>query len=121
MATTSDVHPPDDFIAYPTNRVVGTIADPQHARAAIEALLHAGFAQQDIDILHGEQDLHRPEVPGTEHRFLGQFQRTVIQKLAGEVQAPAPRGGVRPPPALHRRRPRGALGRHGGREEAGEA
>jgi len=86
MATTSDVHPPDDFIAYPTNRVVGTIADPQHARAAIEALLHAGFAQQDIDILHGEQDLHRPEVPGTEHRFLGQFQRTVIQKLAGEYR-----------------------------------
>ena len=48
------------FIAYPTNRVVGTIADPKHAQAAIEALLQVGFQQKDIDILHGEEDLHRP-------------------------------------------------------------
>lgn len=82
----SDVQQPDDFIAYPTNRVVGTIADPTHARAAIEALLQVGFARQDIEILHGEEDLHRPDPTGAEHRFLAQFQRTLIRKLAGEYK-----------------------------------
>src|SRR5215217_3572131 len=75
----SDVHQPEDFIAYPTNRVVGTIADLTNARAAIEALLQVGFAQHDIEILHGEEDLHRPN---PEHRYLAQFQRTLSRKLA---------------------------------------
>jgi hypothetical protein len=80
----SDVQRPDDFIAYPTNRVVGTIVDPAHAQAAIEALLQVGFARQDIDILHGEEDLHRPDPSGTEHRFLSQFQRTIIRTLSDD-------------------------------------
>ena len=80
----SHVHQPDDFIAYPTNRVVGTIADPKQARAAIEALLQVGFAQQDIDILHGEKDLHR--LDPAEHRFLAQFQRTLIRTLGEEYR-----------------------------------
>jgi hypothetical protein len=79
----SDVHQQDAFIAYPTNRVVGTIADPTHAQAAIEALLQGGFARQDIDILHGEEDLHRP-APTAEHPFLAQFQRTLIRTLGDE-------------------------------------
>ena len=45
---------PKDFIPYPTNRVVGTVADADHAQAAINALLQAGFEQLDIDVLHGE-------------------------------------------------------------------
>lgn len=85
-AMASDVHQPDDYIAYPTNRVVGTISDPKQARAAIEALLQAGFAQEDIDILHGEEDLHRPNPSGAEHTFLAQFQRTLTRKLAGEYK-----------------------------------
>ena len=32
-----------DFIGYPTNRVVGTVADADKAREAIDALLRAGF------------------------------------------------------------------------------
>lgn len=80
----SDAHPADAFIAYPTNRVVGTLVDPKHARAAIEALLQVGFARQDIDILHGEEDLHRPDPNGAEHRFLGQFQRTLVRALSDE-------------------------------------
>jgi hypothetical protein len=80
----SSVHQPDEFIAYPTNRVVGTIVDPEHARAAIEALLQVGFARQDIDILHGEEDLHRPNHTGAEHGFLNQFQRTLIRTLGDE-------------------------------------
>jgi hypothetical protein len=82
MAT--DVHDPDDFIAYPTNRVVGTIVDPKHAQAAIEALLQVGFARQDINLLHCEEDLHRPHPAGAEHRFLAQFQRTLTRTLGDD-------------------------------------
>ena len=71
----------DAFIAYPTNRVVGSLADSKHAQAAIEALLQVGFARQDIDILHGEEDFHRPHPTGAEHRFLAQFRRTLIRTL----------------------------------------
>ena len=68
-----------DFIPYPTNRVVGTVADAGNARAALAALLQAGFDRKDIDILHGEQDLHRLDATGAEHGFFAQFQRTVIR------------------------------------------
>jgi hypothetical protein len=82
----NDVRTTDAHIAYPTNRVVGSIVDPKHAQAAIEALLHVGFARPDIDILHGEEDLHRPDPTDVEHRFLSQFQRTLTRSLADEHQ-----------------------------------
>ena len=68
-----------DFVAYPTNRVVGTVTDAGKAREAIAALLQAGFHQEDIDLLHGEEGLHRLDQTGAEHGFLAQFQRTVIR------------------------------------------
>ena len=67
------------FLPYPTNRVVGTIDDARSTRAAIEALSQAGFASADIDVLHGEEDLHRLDPTGTEHGFLARFQRTLIR------------------------------------------
>ena len=70
-----------DFIPYPTNRVVGTIADAVGAHAAIQALLEAGFDAQDIDILHGEADIHRLDPTGAAHGFLAKFQRTLIRNL----------------------------------------
>ena len=87
MESTMDTatHQPGDFIAYPTNRVVGTIADAKSARAAIEALLQAGVERGDIDVLHGEGDLHRLDPSGAEHGFLAQFQRTLI-RLAGPIE-----------------------------------
>ena len=53
------------FIPYPTNRVVGTIADAEHADAAVKALVDAGFDRQSIDVLHGEEDLSRLDPTGT--------------------------------------------------------
>ena len=81
-------HQPGDFIAYPTNRVVGTIADAKSARSAIEALLAAGVERGDIDVLHGEGDLHRLDPRAAEHGFLAQFQRTLI-RLAGPIEESA--------------------------------
>ncbi len=81
-------HQEGDFISYPTNRVVGTIADARSAHAAIEALLRAGVDREDIDVLHGEGDLHRLDPTGVEHGFIAQFQRTLI-RLAGPVEEAA--------------------------------
>jgi ketosteroid isomerase-like protein len=75
----------DDFIPYPTDRVVGTIDDPNEARTAIEALFRAGFARDDIDVLHGEGGLDRLDPAGTEHGFLARFQRTLI-RTAGPAE-----------------------------------
>ena len=67
------------FIPYPTHRVVGTIADASDARNAIDALSKAGFAAQDIDLLHGEGDLSRLNPTGAEHGVLARLQRTLIR------------------------------------------
>ena len=80
METTTATQP--DFIPYPTNRVVGTVADDTRAHAAIEALLQDGFDPQDIDILHGEADVQRLDPTGTKHGFLARFQRTLIRTVS---------------------------------------
>jgi uncharacterized protein (TIGR02246 family) len=74
-----------EFIPYPTNRVVGTLADAKNARAAIDALLQAGFDRQDIDILHGDEDIQRLDPTGEEHGFLAQFQRKLL-RVAGPAE-----------------------------------
>jgi predicted SnoaL-like aldol condensation-catalyzing enzyme len=76
-----DTDAPEDFIPYPTQRVVGTIADAHDARGAIEALLHQGFQRSDIDILKGDEGLQRLDPSGSEHGFLAQFQRTMLRAL----------------------------------------
>jgi predicted SnoaL-like aldol condensation-catalyzing enzyme len=78
-------HTPGDFIRYPTNRVVGTIADATDARAALDSLLNIGFQPSEIDILHGDKDLHRLDPTGAEHGFFAQFQRTLI-RTAGPAE-----------------------------------
>lgn len=67
------------FIGYPTNRVVGTVGEAIKAGEAVGALLSAGFPRQDIDVLHGEEDLHRLDETGAEHGLFAQVQRTVIR------------------------------------------
>ena len=67
------------FIPYPTNRVVGTIADAERAAAAVAALVAAGFDRHSIEVLHGEEDLSRLDPTGTEHGALEQLQRTLLR------------------------------------------
>lgn len=67
------------FIPYPTNRVVGTIADAAHADAAVAALVKAGFERQSIDALSGDEGLSRLDPAGTEHGVLERLQRSLIR------------------------------------------
>lgn len=73
------------FLAYPTDRVVGTIGEDGDARAAIEALLEAGFTHDDVDVLHGEGGLGRLDPTGADHGFLARFHRTLI-RAAGPAE-----------------------------------
>ena len=75
-ATTSE---PQDFIPYPTNRVVGAIAHADNANAALDALVRAGFDRCDIDMLHGEGDVHRLDPTGAAHGLFAQAQWTLIR------------------------------------------
>ena len=72
-----------DFISYPTNRVVGTITDAGAARRAVDALAASGFAPDAVDVLHGEQDLHRLDPSGAEHGVFARLQRALIHAASG--------------------------------------
>ena len=67
------------FIPYPTNRVVGTIADGEQAAAAVADLVNAGFDRESIDVLHGEEDLSRLDPQGTQHGMLERLQRALVR------------------------------------------
>lgn len=73
------IHRQRDFISYPTNCVVGTIADPTQARTAIKTLLQSGVDPEQIDILHEETAMHRLDPDGSEHGFLAPVQRTMTR------------------------------------------
>jgi uncharacterized protein (TIGR02246 family) len=73
------------FIPYPTNRVVGTIADAKGANEAVTALRKAGFNQDSVDVLSGEEDLIRLDPTGTEHGILERLQRAVI-RMGGSAE-----------------------------------
>src|SRR6187397_597439 len=68
-----------NFIPYPTNRVVGTIADAEQAGAAVEELVEAGFDRQSIDVLHGDEDLNRLDPTGAGHGVIERLQRALIR------------------------------------------
>ncbi len=68
-----------NFIPYPTNRVVGTIAHAGHAAAAVNALLEAGFDRQSIDVLHGGKGLSRLDPTGAAHGVVERLQRALIR------------------------------------------
>jgi hypothetical protein len=71
------------FIAYPTNRVAGTITDADAARKAVGNLVAAGFDRDAIDVLHGEQDLRRLDPSGGEHGLFAKLQRSLVRGVAG--------------------------------------
>jgi hypothetical protein len=86
-ATSPDAR--DSFIAYPANRVAGTIADRNAAEAVLHALVQAGSAPDDIDVLHGEAGLRRLDPEGTEHGLLARFQRALIHIAGANEEAVA--------------------------------
>lgn len=73
----------DEFIPYPTNRVAGTITDSSDASKAVDALVAAGFDRNDIDVLHGTEDLRRLDPDGAEHGLFAKLQRSLVKGAVG--------------------------------------
>ena len=71
------------FIAYPTNRVAGTINDAVETNLAVESLVTAGFDREAIDVLHGEQALRRLDPSGDEHGVFAKLQRSLVRGAVG--------------------------------------
>src|SRR5260370_9987442 len=76
-----------DFIAYPTNKVVGFIDDPGDAQAALSDLRAAGFTGDEIEVLTGEEGARRIDVNGGEHGALAHIVRSVLKTL-GDYEIP---------------------------------
>jgi hypothetical protein len=73
------------FVAYPTNRVVGTLSSDEAARSATEMLRRAGFEPEEIDVLRNEDDLRRLDASGKSRGFLAQLERTLL-RASGTVE-----------------------------------
>jgi len=69
----------NEFISYPTNRVVGTINDSADAQAAVQELIEAGFNADEIDVIYGKEGMRRLDPTGEKHGLLARLQRTFLQ------------------------------------------
>ena len=65
------------FLPYPTHKLIGVIADAPHAKAAIEALTVAGFAEDRVGMLCGPEGARRLDVSGKEHGVLARLYRVI--------------------------------------------
>ena len=63
--------PAADNLDQSSNWLVGVIDDPHMAERAVQALLNAGFNQQDILLLHGPEALKRLEAKDEQRGPLG--------------------------------------------------
>jgi hypothetical protein len=65
------------FLTYPTNKLIGVIADAPQAKAAIEALHGAGFVEDGVDLLCGPEGARRLDVSGKAHGVLARLYRFI--------------------------------------------
>ena len=65
------------FLTYPTNKLIGVIADAPQATAVREALHVAGFVEDQVDLLCGPDGARRLDVSGTAHGVLARLYRFI--------------------------------------------
>ena len=63
----TDLNEKDNFLRYPTNKVVGMFSAPQELHAAILQLNKAGFGEDAIGVLCGEEGADRLDLTGKDH------------------------------------------------------
>ena len=76
----TDLNTKDDFLRYPTNKLIGVVTTPEKLQVTIVALNEAGFGENEIDVLCGKEGADRLDVSGEHHgllarlyRFIGRF------------------------------------------------
>ncbi|MGH8907999.1 MAG: hypothetical protein ACRD0K_16160 [Egibacteraceae bacterium] len=73
----------NEFLDYPTNRVLAVIDKPDHVRAAVENLARAGFGADAVDVLCGEEGARRLDVTGEDHGLISRLTR-ILQSFGAE-------------------------------------
>ena len=75
--TYTDLNETDNFLTYPTNRVVAIVDTPDELRSAIAQLNQTGFEEDKIDVLCGQKGADRLYVTGEHHGFLARLYRFI--------------------------------------------
>ncbi len=68
-----------DNLGQSHNWLVGVIDQPQQAERAVQALRQAGFAEEDVLLLHGPDTLQRLEAKDEQRGVLGWTHKAVAQ------------------------------------------
>ncbi len=73
----TDLNENDNFLRYPTNKLVGVVSTPEELQAAIVELNKAGFGEDAIEVLCGKEGADRLDVTGQKHGPLARLYRFV--------------------------------------------
>ena len=77
----TDLNEKDNFLRYPTNKVVGMVSTPEELHAAILELNKAGFGEDAISVLCGEEGADRLDLTGKNHGPLARLYRFTQKAL----------------------------------------
>ena len=81
----TDLNENDNFLRYPTNKLIGVVNTPEELQAAILELNKAGFGEDEINVLCGPKGADRLDVTGEQHGPLARLYR-FVQKF-GDMES----------------------------------
>ena len=76
--------PLPDLLRLPTSRVIGSLPGPDEATASVKELREAGFAQEEIHAICGEEGVRRLDPSGKHHGLHGLLARAVQNVAAAD-------------------------------------
>ncbi len=76
--------PPPDLLRLPAKRVIGVLPGPDEATASVLDLTGAGFAQEEIHAICGEEGVRRLDPSGKHHGLRGLLIRAVDNVSAAD-------------------------------------
>jgi hypothetical protein len=76
----TDLNERDNFLRYPTDKLLGVVNTPEELQATIVELNAAGFGAREISVLCGKQGADRLDVTGKDHGVFARFYR-FVEKL----------------------------------------
>ena len=82
----TDLNERTNFLRYPTNKVVGMVSTQKELHAAILELNKAGFGEDAIGVLCGEEGANRLDLTGQDHGPLARLYRFAEKALELEYK-----------------------------------
>jgi hypothetical protein len=73
----TDLNTKDDFLRYPTNKLLGVVNTTEELQTTIAELNAAGFCEKEIDVLCGKEGAERLDVSGRHHGLLARLYRFI--------------------------------------------